>query len=137
MPLLCFKERFAAMVESGVKTCTIRAHRKRPIKVGDWLSLRTGCRTAQCRKLNEGICLETWPIKLCVSGAYAYLDNARGWWGISRGWVAREDGFADYAEMMTWFETVHGLPIETGSFEGDFIRWKLLPEYLKSAWRKT
>lgn len=53
MPSFNFQASFAAAVESGQKTQTIRKTCR--AKVGDAAYLYTGQRTKQCRKLGEGI----------------------------------------------------------------------------------
>lgn len=54
MALLGFKSIFADAVERGEKRQTIRAERKRPIKVREKLYLYTGLGTKKCRKLWKG-----------------------------------------------------------------------------------
>ena len=59
-----FQSQFAAAVESGEKTQTIRATRVYPIEKGDRLFLWTGLRTTQARKLGEGIVESAAPITI-------------------------------------------------------------------------
>jgi len=107
MPTLIFSTRFHAAVESGEKRQTIRPTRKRPIRIGDPLSLRawTGApyRSPQ-RELRSSICIDVTPFIITED----FTDNEE----------AIRDGFEDAVEMKAWFRNVHGLP-----FTGDRIRW--------------
>lgn len=124
MPLLGFQKQFVEAVESGTKRQTIRAHRKRPFKVGDTLYLYYGLRTQQCRKLGEVECREVVPFK--IEFGYFWMFYSRG--AVQRRWLrlqvhdaadlARADGFESAADMAAWFEKTHGLP-----FDGQLIRW--------------
>jgi len=120
MPALSFQAQFAHMVESGEKLQTIRAHRKRPFRVGDRLYLYSGMRTKQCRKLGEAICTETRSVRLTTHGSF-YLDGFILWGRSEVEPFARRDGFANMSEMVEWFETNHGLP-----FDGQLVRWDKL-----------
>jgi hypothetical protein len=120
MTVLTFQPRFAPLVIAGTKSQTVRGVRKRPIKVGDRLSLRrwTGRPYASKQEmLREAVCVETAAVnigraflELMVNDVE--LDDA------AANDFARRDGFADYSEMLDWFENVHGLP-----FAGVLIRW--------------
>ncbi len=117
--VLLFQPRFAELVAAGTKRQTIRLVRRstiRPIRVGDELSLRrwSGApyRSKQivlrheiCRHVEE---IKLWRNNFRMGKNYAEdVDN-----------FAADDGFADYAEMMDWFERTHGLP-----FTGVLIGW--------------
>lgn len=116
-------------VESGDKTCTIRATRKIPIKVRDPLYLYTGARTRACRPLQPWngaaeFCREEWSIFIeridlgvCVTLtvddlALTFSDAAR----MER--LARFDGFAGAEDFTSYF-----VPKARSSFEGQLIRW--------------
>lgn len=129
MPALSFNSRFASLVESGRKTQTIRAPRKRPIVVGDRLYLYTGMRTEACRKLGEGLVERVELIHLDRRGSSVGAEHPNpmrgsGVWltesALDR--LARADGFAGRKELLDWFDETHGLP-----FTGSLIRWRLLP----------
>ncbi len=116
MVALNFSPEFAADVEAGRKTQTIR-HRAR-LKSGDRIQLYTGQRTKKCRKLGEATCTAVMPImlrrfgltlghKLMCSGE---MDE-----------LARLDGFSDYRAMWEWFSQRYG----TAHFTGYVIRWRL------------
>ena len=116
--VLMFQPRFAPKVEDGSKTRTIRPPRKRPVKVGDPVSLRqwTGKPYAsKQRVLRQGIVSRV---------AEVYLGN----YGTSVDGVmlttrqetrfAQDDGFAGMDTMRSWFAETHGLP-----FSGTMIEW--------------
>ncbi|MDD4888670.1 MAG: hypothetical protein PHU85_01975 [Phycisphaerae bacterium] len=121
MPALNFKQQFAGLVSGGRKTQTIRAVRKKPIKVGDTLYLYTGMRHPGCRRLGVGRCTGVEDI-LIGGGPYYGEILMHGRWLTSeeRGALARKDGFACATEMIAWFKATHGLP-----FHGHVIRWVL------------
>ncbi len=136
MPALNFKKEFAALIESGQKTQTIRRPRKRPIKPGDMLYLYTGMRTKGCRKLGEAECISieeliifrNMPILTEIlnsggsqnKGEYggAYIGN-NGIGIMDLETLAYEDGFASGYELGLFFFKQYGLP-----FCGDLIKWK-------------
>jgi len=114
--LMC-QPRFAPRVRDGTKTQTDRPPRKRPVKVGDRLSLRmwTGrpYRSKQ-QVLREAVCVGVDPVRIATNGI------ARGEFFFSLPHAfARADGFADWPDMRDWFQVTHGLP-----FEGVVISWK-------------
>lgn len=121
MPALSFNSRFASLVESGRKTQTIRAPRKRPIVVGDRLYLYTGMRTKECRKLGEALVERVDPVRIeaigivLVDGILLDLD--------ARAQLARDDGFTSYTAFLDWFIGAD----RVDPFEGSLIRWRLLP----------
>lgn len=118
MPALNFQARFAPLVESGEKRQTIRAMRKdgRDPKPGDTLYLYTGMRTKACWKFGEARCKSVERIQIRV--ANIAVGDRPGSTGSQCDAVAVADGFADFGEMLAWFEKTHGLP-----FEGLLIRW--------------
>lgn len=125
MPALNFQKQFAADVEAGKKTQTIRAKRKAPIRRGQILYLYTGLRTKYARKLKEATCLSVqrvaiFPhgIVLCdQSGIPSLIDSDSA---LKK--FAQDDGFKDWPEMRDWFANTHkGLP-----FEGQLITWGTL-----------
>jgi hypothetical protein len=133
VPALSFNARFADLVESGQKTQTIRAPRKRPIICSDRLYLYTGMRTKGCRKLGEGLVERVELIRLDRRGCSAGEEHPhpmRGagihlsWHAVDR--LALADGFTGSRDMLDWFEKTHGLP-----FTGSLIRWRLLQ---RAAW---
>lgn len=123
MPTLMFKDRFAELVIDGRKRQTIRPTRKRPIKVGDKLSLRkwsgAAYRTPQV-KLLDVTCHAVVTIRIDTErydDAVMIVDGRR----ISLSeqiMVAMNDGFSCLNDMRQWFRETHGLP-----FEGVMIQW--------------
>ena len=116
MPSLNFQARFAPMVESGQKRCTIRAKRKHPIKVGDTLFLYTGMRWKTCRKLREVVCSKVTPV--VIDGVIVFLDG-RELSGKEVATLARNNGFQLLQEFWAFF---HG---KNGYLEGDLIEWEV------------
>lgn len=121
--LIGFQARFAQLVESGEKRQTIRAlrHDGKAPRIGETLHLYAGLRTKGARKLGEAVCTETYAIRIAVGDTFGfgviYVDIDGDWLTDVEDLAAR-DGFATFAEMISWFETTHGLP-----FEGYVIRW--------------
>ena len=115
MPALNFQKRFAAAVEVGDKTQTIRAYRKRPIEVGDKLYLYTGMRTKLCRKLLDAVCESVSHIE--IDWVNAGLDGL-GLTDEECDKLAIDDGFDSYQQMVEWFDKTHGTP-----FRGVLIQW--------------
>lgn len=129
MPSLGFSAQFADAVESGSKLQSIRAPRKRPIVVGDWLALYVGMRQPTCRKLGEAIVESVQRIRLGARTDYSAVSLDGEWLNhVDAFELARADGFADERAMKEWFHKAHGLP-----FSGHLIRWRLLP---REEWRK-
>lgn len=113
--LLNFKAQFAPAVEAGTKRQTIRALRKRPIHRGNTLRLYTGLRTRNARLLREAVASAVTPITLDADGV---LLRSRRLSEARAQQMAAEDGFQSLAEMLAWFDDVHGLP-----FSGVLIQW--------------
>ena len=122
MPALNFKAEFVpgilAMLDpeyakrTGIKakTTTIRATRKHPIRKGERLYLYTGQRTKRCRKLGEVVCAKVQNIIIVdTKESQIHLDGYVFEKGENNR-IAREDGFKNADEMISWFRKVHGLP---------------------------
>ncbi len=111
-----FMPRFASLVESGEKRQTIRREGKRiHADRGDKVHLFTGMRTKDCRKLGEGVCIQSAFVTISETGAHVngvVVSNLDPF--------ARRDGFRDFDEMKAWFRDTHGLP-----FTGRLIQWTL------------
>lgn len=125
MATLMFKDRFADKVASGEKRCTIRPTRKRPIKVGEHLSLRKWAGKAYRSKqilLGNEVCASIHEIKIepPIDGYYVHIDGKElNIFEIIK--LSKEDGFEDVDSMIGWsgfVEETHGLP-----FTGTLIRW--------------
>jgi hypothetical protein len=119
MKTILFKSQFADLVRSGSKRQTIRPVRRNPVKSGEVVALRRW----------EGAAYRTKRIDLCTATIESVtpilIDDA----GLKIGHEritdlvalhaeAIADGFADWQEMVAWFEAVHGLP-----FYGVLIKW--------------
>jgi hypothetical protein len=121
MPALNFQARFARAVETGRKRCTIRAPRKREIRVGDTLHLFTGMRTSACRKLKAATCCHVTPITIALlprrqSPIIKLNDKVLS--EPAARTLARRDGHATLAGFIDFFAATHGLP-----FTGALICW--------------
>lgn len=120
MPTLMFQHQFADAVASGAKRQTIRPPRKRPIKVGDAISLRkwegAAYRSRQV-ELAKGTCSEVAEIEI----APGYIKINGEFLGSAGKYApfAWADGFSGITEMVKWFEETHGLP-----FRGVLIKWE-------------
>lgn len=128
MVAINFKPEFAEQVESGQKTQTIRKVRKNPIKAGDKLTLYTGQRTNDCRKLGEVVCVEVIEIEINNKDIRFYYNNREQVSVFRKGIAgnlgmvdhfAIQDGFTGWGEMRHFFQEHYGLP-----FEGVVIRWE-------------
>ena len=126
MPAYNFQARFAALVESGRKQQTIRQTAK-GAKPGATAYLYTGQRTANCRKLGEGVITEVRQIEIGRNGCGEPYANVTGPDGVARHVVhkhldalAEADGFSSRAEMIEWFEAQYGLP-----FRGYLHEWSI------------
>jgi len=122
MPALSFKAQFAPLVESGQKRQTIRAWRKRPIKVGQRLYLYAGMRTKACRKLGESECTEAIPIEIQGYSWDARLGQVVLWhefllWQYEVRQIAVADGFETVEEFFKFFSP------DGEKFEGQLIKW--------------
>lgn len=133
MKVYLFQRRFAALVEQGKKRTTIRSKRKRPTKVGDWLSLRFWLgkpyRSTQARLMIDGKafvqCKETHEFELNrnrETDEIAMLIDHMRVHNPMRDQVAMEDGFKDFQEMVLWFEINHHFCAHV-PFKGDLIKW--------------
>lgn len=117
MSVIMFQSRFASKVKDGSKPHTIRLPRKRPIKVGEKLSLREWIgkpyRSKQ-RVLREAICRSVAEFHISETGASHMIGAPFNFEEL-----ARNDGFRSYNEMIEWFKSTHGLP-----FDGVLIGWE-------------
>jgi hypothetical protein len=114
-----FLNRFAHPIVEGTKRQTIRPPRKRPVKVGQALSLRVwtdkAYRSPQ-RKLIDTTCIAVFDILIT---RYGYRLNA-GRMQTDLDDFARADGFQDWQEFIGHFEGFYGLP-----FHGVLIQWEV------------
>ena len=123
--IYCFQPRFAELVANGAKTQTIRANRKdgRFPVAGDVLSLRAWSgkpyRSKQRQLRPECPCVASSEILIISVGV---VETKSPWVRVldndQLDVFAKADGFADFAEMVAWFDETHGLP-----FSGVLIGW--------------
>jgi len=125
MTVLLFYERFHAPLISGQKFFTIRSPRRRPVRRGDPLSLRTWSGRpygSPQRVLLETVCAMAERVRLDdVDGRLAAdFEKAGPVPAEDMDDFARADGFADASEMLAYY---HGDSGRSLPFEGEFIRW--------------
>ncbi len=125
MTVLTFLPRFAPLVKAGTKCRTIRAPRKRPISIGDKLSLRMwSARPYNSPQvvLREAVCSNVRHI--VVEDAAVYITDSigemLGIWRDDLDPFARLDGFTDWPDMVAHFNKARGLP-----FTGVLIEWSV------------
>ena len=104
-----FKARFAAAVVNGAKTSTIRLFLKTtPPRKGDRLKCFTGMRTKRCRRLLQPICQECLRIKVTEK---QIVLGKRHLTVAEENQLAVNDGFANAAELRTFFRSTYGFPL--------------------------
>jgi len=117
-----FQKRFAEPIESGFKTHTIRAERKRHARPGEAMQLYCGMRTKHCRKIiADPVCTAVHPIQIAVS-INAIEQIKIGDWPLDaaqRSRLAKADGFADLEDMHQFWVQNHG----QGVFIGVIVFW--------------
>ena len=126
MALLGFKKEFSKLVESGVKRQTIRAERKRPVKVGDPLILAEGVRTKHYREIGRAVCESTFGIRMIrSSGAFKWFiaERAVNFDDPFLIDIANRDGFDSVFAMSKWFADEHLSKKGNDAFIGQVIRW--------------
>lgn len=129
MPVISFDGAFAALVESGAITQTIRKPRTCPVTTGDKLVFCTGFRTDAFKRLGRGFVTEVKAIDL-----KAFIKNNKPMPGTitmrlngfklapaEAGELARLSGFGSLPELVDYIHNCYGLP-----FSGVLIRWNTL-----------
>lgn len=108
------------------KRQTIRAvGRRRHARPGDELQLYTGMRTKSCRLIGRARCVAVVRATIWVAD-WCVMIEGRGVLGPRQlGTFAREDGFADAAEMAAFWRKEHG-PVE--KWNGVLITWEPIAE---------
>lgn len=119
MTTINFSARFVDLIESRRKRQSIRADKHNRYKVGHPIQLYTGLRTKGARKLSDVDPIITENIYVAVRPDYLTLGGP-GYPKIDRDEFARMDGFADYAEMVAWFQETY----KAHTFVGRLIRWE-------------
>ena len=109
-----FRPEFVEQIETGSKVQTIRATKR--CEPGDRMQLYTGQRTRQCRMIAEKVCSVTDYVHLAPDGiTLGNVTKHPPTWDE----FARLDGFADYGQMLTWFQRQYG----SAHFIGTVHRW--------------
>lgn len=121
MPALNFTKDLSEKVLHGIKTQTVRAKRKRPIKVGDKLFLYTGMRTKYCRLLGIGICSDISEIEIRLLSEDLYINDLK-MNEEEKQRFAMADGFNSYKEFMNYFFEKDE---DTVVFYGNVYSWEL------------
>ena len=114
MGLYNFRPQFVSKIESGEKTHTIRAPRVHQDKPGDTMHLYTGLRRKGARLLGRFECVKVEIIRISEAGL-SWIDDIL----LSRDErqaLARRDGFADFREMMRFWDGRR-------PFEGFVFHW--------------
>lgn len=117
-----FQKRFAGLVETGVKTQTIRGHRKRHARPGEPIQLYAGMRTKACRKLvdPDPVCTSVANLTIWVPTrfelAHVVMAGRREYVTAK---FAGADGFDSAEDFTRWWFDTHG----PGEFHGVLIRW--------------
>lgn len=124
MTVLMFQKQFVTAVLSGRKRQTIRPKRKRPLRIGEVLSLRhwydKAYRSPQVEFATVK-CTGTFDIEIRSPGIRIGLASRLK---TDAAWLddfARGDGFESWLEMREFFESRfgYGLP-----FQGVLIQWE-------------
>lgn len=130
MIVLTFKPQFAPKVRDGSKKQTIRPERRRPVRIGDKVSLRMWSglpyRSPQTILLRSVIS-QVLPIEFKANefiltlppaqvGGPPSFHQVNSCFDISD--FAKADGFDSWDDMVKWFSKTHGLP-----FLGTLIKW--------------
>jgi hypothetical protein len=120
MPSLNFKKQFQQAILTGAKEQTIRATRKKPIKVGDSLHLFTGMRTSGCLALGVHRCVRVRDIAIYTSGCSGIVKlEGKELTAAQVDALAKDDGFPNAGAFLDFFADNHG-----PNFEGQLIEWR-------------
>lgn len=119
--VVLFQPRFAPLVYSGQKLQTMRPTPKRPVRRGQWLSLREWSdkpyRSPQ-RLIRDTICKGVRPV--CVDPITAAVCLDCIWLRAHEAdRFAELDGFGDARDMAEWIVATHG----ERAFRGVVIYW--------------
>lgn len=121
--VIMFNSQFAHAVESGQKVQTIRSPFRRPIEVGDLLSLRTwtgkAYRSKQRILISDAVCVDVAVVSITPE-ALIYKGHILSWQTRFAEKFAQHDGFLDgTGALRNYLEDTYGLP-----FAGVCIKWK-------------
>lgn len=116
-----FQKRFAPLIESGKKRCTIRRRRVNGYlpKPGDVLTLYYGMRTKHCKLIRRVAVTEVLPIVIHAgNGCADVILNCNRLTDAEVGELARADGFKDVGDYAAFFEKAYGPDLQAY-----LIRW--------------
>jgi hypothetical protein len=116
-----FSGRFADLVAQRIKRQTIRADKHNRYRMGTSLQLYTGLRTKNARKLTKDDPIVVGNLYVAIRPEYLTL-GAPGTPKIDPDEFACADGFADYADMLEWFQDTY----KAREFVGRCIRWEFV-----------
>lgn len=117
-----FKGRFVEPIKASTKRQTIRAvGKRRHAQPGDLLQLYTGMRTRNCALIAERRCADVGDVEISVEfgGITGIQMNGLVLDREEMELFARNDGFADLADMSAFWLAEHGV----GEFRGYVISW--------------
>ena len=114
-----FHPQFVPYILNGLKAQTIRADRKRHVRVRETMQLYTGMRTKQCRLIGTAICFDTWVITINLPDNSVTIgsETLRGWDKLDP--LAHRDGFDGWLAMRAFWLDNHKVSV----FSGVLIRW--------------
>ena len=132
MPAYNFQTRFAPMVQSGAKLCTIR---RIAARIGATAYLFTGMRTKACLRLGQGRIVMSPPITLGWkdNGAPRIKVGSQQLTVLTRASLAQADGFGSAREMVEWFEATYPPASDPGTGDRDVFSGFLIGWYLVEA----
>jgi len=133
-----FKERFVEPIKAGLefiplsptaKRHTIRADRRRHVRPGELVQLYKGMRTKHCELIGVGICTWVAPIYMELApggqgGKVTIMRTDADYIGQTQDELnrfAKGDGFADWADLLTFWAKEHPGQSE---FLGVIINWE-------------
>lgn len=109
MKFIMFQKEFAPLIQSGIKTSTIRPQSKRPYKVGEVLSARywsekpyhsNQVEFARIRVISANDSFMSLSTRLLAF--YEEQENEYGF-GTDCATLAHVEGFKNYTDMQSWF----------------------------------
>lgn len=122
-----FRERYAPLIESGAKLCTIRKRRKNgylPMP-NDRLRLYVGMRTKGCRLLREVTVRDVVPVSIVINPFRKHDLTIVRVWISTHALTAEEilafakaDGFVDVDDFAQFFYDTHG-----SALDAYLVRW--------------
>lgn len=115
--------RFEPAILARTKCSTIRRRRKRTPAKLDIIQLRAWTGTpyrSRQRIIGEAVVQDATPIRLTPHRVHGVPKVPRRL-GSTANFIARRDGFKDYAEMWAWFKQTYGDNLR--SFDGELVSW--------------